>query len=105
MLGTTQVVTVPEDPIDPKVLGRVFPRGDDPPIECRGIPREACLRLGTLDESGAGAGMQDVARVVLTCQAARCDDSNGDYRIDAVLHDGSTVNAGAGGYSSTEAAP
>ena len=100
--ATDQFVVVPDDnPIDPQVLGPVFPRLDAPPLECRDIPREACINGGNLDEAVFGDDIDQVVRVVLTCESPRCDNLNGDYRIDAVLRDGSTINVGAGGYSTS----
>ena len=96
------VVVTNDDPIDTEVLGPVFARPDAPPLECRDIPREACINGGNLDEAVFGVPIEQVARVVLSCQSPRCDNLNGDYRIDAVLRDGSTINVGSGGYSTSQ---
>ena len=99
------VVVADDDPIDPQVLGPVIPRADAPPLECRDIPRQACIDSGFVDEAVFGDALQQVVRVVVTCEAPRCDDLNGDYRIDAVLRDGSTIKVGAGGYATSGPAP
>jgi hypothetical protein len=96
-----QFVVVDNDPIDPNGLGPVFPRADAPPLECRDIPRDPCVNVGNLDQGAVGVAIEEIARVVVTCQAPRCDDLSGEYRVDAVVRDGSTLHVGTGGYSTT----
>ena len=76
-----------------------------PPIECRGIPRERCEVPGTLTED-IDAQLGNVVRVIVSCTSARCDERNGEFRVDLLLAGSASTQEHSGGaYGSTETAP
>jgi hypothetical protein len=94
------VVPVAEGrPVPPGPLGPIVPNdAGGPPIECRGVPREACTSFGQ------GRGEPDVVRYIVTCTAV-CTPEKGEVRIDILGASGTTRSAGSGQYSSGEAVP
>ena len=49
---------------------------------------------------------EDVRRVIVSCTSARCDDANGEFRVDLLLAGSSSTQEHSGGaYGSTETAP
>lgn len=57
-----------------------------------------------MDEQVAGP-LRDVQRVIVSCVLPRCDDFNGEFRVDLMLRDGTTREMGGGAYGTTQAAP
>lgn len=52
------------------------------------------------------AQLGNVARVIVSCTSARCDDANGEFRVDLLLAGRSSTQEHSGGaYGSTETAP
>jgi hypothetical protein len=86
-------------PVAPGPLGPIVPgEAGGPPVECRGVPHNECTTFGQ------GSGEPDVVRYIVTCTSV-CTPEKGDVRIDILGSDGRTRSAGAGSYSSAQAAP
>lgn len=83
--GMVGVIVVPTD-------------GQGPPIECRGLAQDRCLRAGSIEGGVGGVDVADVARVIVSCEGAPCTAAGGAMRIDLLLGDGSTVEVARGGY-------
>lgn len=79
-------------PVPAGPLGPVLPgQGGAPAVECRGVPLDQCRSFVSQDQ-------QNVVRVIVTCTAA-CTPTQGEVRIDVLLPDGSTRQAGQGSYA------
>lgn len=90
-------------PVTGEILGPVFaaPNGG-PPIECRGLSRERCEGPGQIEAGAMDVALEDVERVIVSCESDPCDEAGGAFRIDVLLDNGSTQEIGAGGYGETE---
>jgi hypothetical protein len=86
------------DQVSAEQLGPVFarPGGDGPPIECRGLDQEQCLRPGTIDVTAPWVDVDLIDRVIVSC-VGQCSPESGEFRIDLV-QDGGTRNIGGGDY-------
>jgi hypothetical protein len=90
------------EPIAAGEVGPVFPRpgGNGPPIECRQLARDRCLRIGTIEDGTSGVDLVEVDRVIVSC-IGRCTPDGGEFRIDVVI-DSETRAVGRGGYGEFE---
>lgn len=80
--------------------GSPLDAGDRPPVECRGVPQHPCAGFADSWRDQPEFAVQDVARVIVSCVLARCDESVGEVRVDVVLRDGVVVLASGGAYAS-----
>jgi hypothetical protein len=87
---------VPVGPLGPVIEP---PNGDGPPIECRGIARDRCGEVGTLQD-GMGVDLDEVKRVIVSC-IGLCTSAQGEFRTDLVIGD-ATLEFGRGAYGSLE---
>lgn len=89
----------PPPPAEPVLAGQsgpvIRPVGDGPPIECRGVPRDHCQNVGSIDAE-MGIDLANVDRVIVSCIGA-CGVPAGDFRIDVVV-DGRTREIARGGW-------
>jgi hypothetical protein len=90
---------VPAGPIGPVIAA---PDGG-PPIECRRLPQERCREVGALGDGQGGIAehgiaMDDIERVIVSCEGAPCTSTDGAFRIDILMRDGATTEIGRGGY-------
>ena len=96
-------VAVSRQPVPPGPLGPVFPgAGGDPPIECRGLARERCVAVGAIEDGTAGIRLEDIRRVIVSCEGAPCTANGGAFRIDVVLKSTEVREIGRGGYGEFE---
>jgi hypothetical protein len=84
---------VPRGPLGPI---RAAP-GGGLPIECRGVPIERCLEVGTGVPVEAGA-----IRIIVSCEILLCTETDAAFRLDSVGPDGSTTNIGRGAWGSAQ---
>ena len=83
--------TVPAGQLGPVIR----PAADGAPIECRGIPRNRCEDVGTIDD-GMGIDLAIVDRVIVSCLGI-CNARGGEFRLDVVV-DGGTREIARGGW-------
>jgi hypothetical protein len=89
-----------EVPVGP--LGPIFEDPDGgPPIECRGVPQDNCAIAGQLEDAVVDVPIRDVERVIVTCTTRVCGRT-GEYRIDALLRDGTIREIAGGGYGESQ---
>ncbi len=86
--------------VPPGPLGEIVadPAATGPPIECRGITRDRCLRAGSMEGTVGGIDVSEAVRVIVSCEGAPCTTVGGAMRIDFLLRDGATVEVARGGY-------
>lgn len=66
-------------------LGPVIqPNGDGPPIECRGVPRDACEGPGSIEDGMGGIELATVDRVIVSCMGT-CTLRGGEFRVDVLI--------------------
>jgi hypothetical protein len=78
-------------------LGQVV-SAPGPDIECRGLARDRCVGAGAIEDEIGGVSVDDIERVIVSCESAPCTASGGAMRIDLLLRDGTTVEVARGGY-------
>jgi len=94
----------PRQPVAAGPIGPVIAAPDGgPPIECRGLPQERCREVGALGGGQGGIAehgiaIDDIERVIVSCEGAPCTSTDGAFRIDILAEDGSTIEIGRGGY-------
>lgn len=100
---TSPNMAASRQPVPAGPLGPVFPgAGGDPPIECRGLARERCAALGAIEDGTAGIRLEDIRRVIVSCEGAPCTANGGAFRIDVVLKSSEVREIGRGGYGEFE---
>ncbi len=85
-------------PVRPGPLGPVRPAPDGGlPIECRGVPVDRCMEVGSGLPAGAGA-----IRIIVSCELLVCTEANAAFRLDSVDAAGKTTNVGRGLWGDAE---
>jgi len=84
------VAAGPLGPIRPALTGGL-------PIECRGIPVDRCLEVGSGVPAPGGA-----IRIIVSCEILVCTVDDAAFRLDSVDAAGKTANVGRGTWGNAE---
>jgi len=80
----------PLGPIRPALTGGL-------PIECRGLPVDRCLEVG----SGVPAG-PDAIRIIVSCEILVCSQTDAAFRMDSIDAKGNTSSVGRGTWGNAQ---
>lgn len=87
-----------DKPVPAGPLAAIRPAPDGGlPIECRGMPTDRCLQVGSGVAAGPGA-----IRIIVSCEILVCTEDAAAFRLDSVDAKGVTTGVGRGLWGNAE---